>query len=77
MNTTPNIDVYMSKPEIIPSNNLFASATTSGSGQSCFDPYYLSSDEEAFSTAISIAETIPGYSDYPARLSIAARIYLY
>jgi len=68
--------VPVNKLETVPSNNLLPSATASGSYQSSFDPYDLSSDDEEYLTPNMVAETTPGRSDRAARLSSAARLYL-
>jgi len=47
------------KPESIPSSNLVPSATASGSDQSSFDPYDLSSDDEEYVMPYKVAETRP------------------
>jgi len=48
----------------------------SGSCQSFFDPYDLSSDDEEYLTPNKVAETTPERSDRAARLFTAARLYL-
>jgi len=48
------------KHESLPSSNLIPFATASGSCQSSFDPYYLSSDDEEYLTPNNVAETTPG-----------------
>jgi len=68
--------VPVNKLETVPSSNLVPSATASGSYQSSFDPYDLSSDDEEYLTPINVAETTPGRSDRAARLSTATRLYL-
>jgi len=68
--------VHVNKLETIPSNNLLPSATASGSYQSLFDPYDLSSDDEEYLMPNAVAETTPGRSDRAARLLTAARLYL-
>jgi len=68
--------VPVNKLESVPSNNLLPSATASGSCQSSFDPYDLSSDDEEYLTPNNVAETTPGRSDCAARLLTAARLYL-
>jgi len=68
--------VPVNKLETVPTSNLVPSATASGSYQSAFDPYDLSSDDEEYLMPINVAETTPGRSDRPARLLIAARLYL-
>jgi len=64
------------KLETIPSSNLVHSAMASGSYQSFFDPYDLSSDDEEYLTPNNVAETTPGQSDRAASLLTAARLYL-
>jgi len=68
--------VPVNKLEIVPTSNLFPSATDSGSYQSSFDPYDLSSDDEEYLTPNNVAETTPGRSDRAALLLTAARLYL-
>ena len=63
------------KPESVPSNNVFPSATASGSGQSSFDQNDLSTDDEQYLMPNNIAETTPGQSDHAAPLVTAARLY--
>jgi hypothetical protein len=46
--------------ESLISINSIPSATASGSGQSSFDPYDLSSDDEEFLTPNNVAEMTPG-----------------
>jgi len=64
--------VPVNKLETVPSSNLVPSATASGSYQSSFDPYDLSSDDEEYLTPKNVAETTPGRSDRAARLLTAA-----
>jgi len=64
------------KLETVPSSNLVSSATASGSYQSCFDPYDLSSNDDEYLTPNNVAETTPGRSNRAARLSTATRLYL-
>jgi len=68
--------VPVNKLETIPSNNLLPSATGSGSYQSSFDPYDLSSDDEEYLTPNNVAETTPTRSDRAAPLLTAATLYL-
>jgi hypothetical protein len=68
--------VPVNKLETVPSCNLVPSAMASGSYQSSFDPYDLSSDDEEYLTLYNVAETTPGWSDRAARLLTAARLYL-
>jgi len=62
--------------ETVPSSNLVPSATASGSYQSSFDPFELSSDDEEYLTPNNVAETTPGRSDRAAHLLTAARLHL-
>jgi hypothetical protein len=64
------------KLETEPTRNLVSSATPSGSYQSSFDPYNLSSDDEEYSTFNNVADTTAGQSDRATRLLTAARLYL-
>jgi len=68
--------VTVNKLETIPRNNLLPCATASGSYQSSFDPYDLSSDDEEYITPNNVAGMTPGRSDRAARLLTAARLYL-
>jgi len=68
--------VLVNQLESLPSSNLFPSATASGSCQSSFDPYDLSSNDKEYSTSNNVGETTPGRSDHAAHLLIAARLYL-
>jgi len=68
--------VPVNKLEMVPSCNLVPSATASGSYQSSFDPYDLSSDDEEYLMPNNVAETTPGRSDRATRLLTAARLYL-
>jgi len=68
--------VTVNKLETIPSSNLVPSATASGSYQSSFDPYDLSSDDGEYLMPNNVAETTPGRSDCAARLLTATRLYL-
>jgi hypothetical protein len=68
--------VPVNKLETIPSSNLVPSATASGSYQSSFDPYDLSSDDEEYLMPNNVPETTPGQSDHAARLLTTARLYL-
>jgi len=62
--------------ETVPSSNLIPSATASGSYQSPFEPYDLSSDDEEYLTPNNVAETTPGRSNRAACVLTAARLYL-
>jgi len=57
-------------------NNLSSFEMASRSGQSSYDPYDLSSDDEEYLMPTNVAETTPGRSDHAARLLTAARLYL-
>jgi hypothetical protein len=60
--------VLVNKLDTIPSTNLLASATQSGSYQSSFDPYNLSSDDDEYLMPTKVAETTHGRSDCAAHL---------
>ena len=64
------------KPKSVPSSNLVPSAIASGSGQSYFDPYDLSSDDTEYRRPNNVAETTPGRSDRASHLLTATRLYL-
>jgi len=49
---------------------------SSRSGQSSYDPYDLSSDDEEYLMPNNVAEMTPGQSDRAARLLTATRLYL-
>jgi len=65
----------VNKLETVLSSNLVASATASGSYQSLFDLYDLSSDDEEYFTPINVHETSIGQSECAAHLMSAARLY--
>jgi len=69
--------VPVNKLETVPSSNLVPSAMASGSYQSSFDPYDLSSDDEEHLTPNNVAKTTPRHTNRAARLVTAARLYLY
>ena len=64
------------KPGSVPSINLVPSATAAGSGQSPFDSYDLSTDDEEYLMPNNVAEMTPGWSDHAARLLTPVRLYL-
>jgi len=66
----------VTKSENIPNNNLSFSAMASRSGQSSYDSYDLSGDDEEYLMPYNVAETTPGRSDRAARSLTAARLYL-
>jgi len=68
--------VPVNKLETVLTSNLFPPATASGSYQSSFNPYNLSSDDEEYLTPNNVAETTPGRSDRAVRLLTATRLYL-
>jgi len=68
--------VPVNKHKSLPSCNLIPSATASGSWQSSFDPYDVSSDDEEYLTPDNVAGMTPGWSDRTARQLTAARLYL-
>jgi len=68
--------VLVNKVESVPTSNLISSATGSGSYQSSFDPYDLSSNDEEYITRKNVAETTPGRRDRASRLLTAPKLYL-
>jgi len=68
--------LLVNKPEDVLSSNLVPCATSSGSSQSHFDPYDLSSDDEEYQMPGNVAEMTPGRSDCTARSLTATRLYL-
>ena len=66
----------VNNPENVPSSNLVPPAMTSRSGQSSFDLYDSSSNDEAYLMHNTAAETSPGRSDCAARLLPTARLHL-
>jgi len=66
----------VTKLENTPNNNFSSSAIASRSGQSSYDPYDLSSDDDEYLMPTDVAEMTPGRSDPAARLLTAARLYL-
>jgi hypothetical protein len=63
--------VPVNKIERLLCSNLVPSETASGSYQSSFDPYDLSSDEEEYLTPNNVAETIPSLR-HPALCELTA-----
>jgi len=57
-------------------NNLSSFEMASRSGQSSYDPYDFSSDDNEYLMPTNVAETTPGRSDRAAHLLTAARLYL-
>ena len=68
--------VPVDQHECLPRRNHISSGKVSGSCQSSFDPYDLSSNDEEYLTPNNVAENTPGGSNCPARLLPAARLYL-
>jgi len=68
--------VPVNKLESLPCSNLITSAMASGSCQSSFDPYDLSSDDEEDLTPNHVAEMTPGRSNHAACWLTAASLYL-
>jgi len=67
--------VPVNKHESLPSSYLIPSPAASGSCQSSFDPYDLSSDDEEYLMPGNVAETTPRHRDRTARLLTAARLH--
>jgi len=65
----------VNKLERVVNNNPF-STKASGCGQSSFDPYDLSSDDDEYLTPKYVVEMTPERSDPAARLLTTARLYL-
>jgi len=53
-------------PESVPNNNHFSSEMGSRSGQSSYDPYDLSSDDEEYIMPEDVAKMTPGQSECSA-----------
>jgi len=68
--------VPVDKHESLPSCNLVASATASGSCQLSCNTYDLSSDVQEYSMTNNVAKTTPGPSNRAACLSTTDRLYL-
>jgi len=68
--------VPVNKHESLPRSNLIPSETVSGSCQSSYDPYDLSSDDEEYLMPNNVAETTPAQSNREVRSLTAARLYL-
>jgi hypothetical protein len=61
------------KPKSVSSSNLVTSSMSSGSRQSSFDPYDLSSNDEEYMTSNNVAEMTPGRSHRDVLILIPAR----
>jgi len=57
-------------------NNLSSVEMASGSGQSSYDPYDLSSDDDEYIMSTNVAEMTPGPSGHASCLFTAANFYL-
>jgi hypothetical protein len=57
-------------------NNLSSLEMASRSGQSSYDPYDLSSDDDEYLIPTNVAEATTGRSDRAARILTTARLYL-
>jgi len=68
--------VPVNKHESLPSSHLIPSATASGSCQSSFDSYDVSSDVEEYLTSNTVAEMTPRRSDHAACRLTATRLVL-
>jgi hypothetical protein len=56
--------------------DMLSTPPRSGPGQSSWDPYDLSSDDEEYLAPQNVAESTPGRSDRAARLLMATNLYL-
>jgi len=68
--------VPVNELETVPSSNPLPLAKASGSYQSSFDPYDLSSNNEEDLAPNNVAETTPRWSDRAACFLTAARLYV-
>jgi len=68
--------VLINELETVLSSNLVFCATASGSYQSSFDPYDLSSNDNEYLTPNNVAETTPGRRDRAAGVMTATRLNL-
>jgi len=68
--------VPVNKPDSLPSSKLVPSATASGSCQSSFDLYDLSSNDEEYLMPDNVAETTPGRSNRAGTSLTASRLHL-
>jgi len=68
--------VLVNKHESLRMSNPIPSDMVLGSGQSSFDPYDLSSNDEEYLTPNHVAETTPGRGDHAAPLLTPARLHL-
>lgn len=66
----------IAQPKSVPTHNLFSSAIASRSGQSSYNLYDLSSNDEEYQIPENVAETTPRQSNRAAHLRTAARLYL-
>jgi len=66
----------VTKPENTLNNDFSSSAMASRSGQSSYDPYDLSSNDDEYLMPNNVAQTTPGQTDRAARLLTAARLHL-
>ena len=64
------------EPARIPSSYLVPCAMSLGSGQSSFDPYHRTTNDEASLVPKNVAETTPRQSNHAAHLLPTARLYL-
>jgi len=68
--------VPVNKLESLAKSNLISAATASGSSQSSFNLYDVSSNDEEYLTYHNVAATTPGRSDAAARYLTATSLYL-
>jgi hypothetical protein len=68
--------VTVNKHKSVPSSNLVLSAPASGSGQSLFDLYDVSSNDEEYIMPINVAETTPGQSNSITLFITPTRLHL-
>jgi len=72
---TKNRRLLVDKSKCIPNHNFVSFAMASISGQSSYDPYDLSSDDEEYIMPNNLVKMTPGQSDHAARILTATRLY--
>ena len=73
---TKHLYVPVNKHQSVLSNNLVPSTIPSGSGQSFFDPYDLSSDDGAYLPPANVAESSPGQINHASCIVTTALLCL-
>ena len=73
---TKHRPVPVNKPETVARSNYFPLVMASGSGQSSFDGYDLSREDEEFLTLTNVAKITPRWNYHAARFLTAGRLHL-